>query len=78
MLTEYIRAAMGRARYEPAEECRKELESALEDWILLEKGTLTLILPNPHSGEIGKKLLSKLLRQAAKDAERHPPRHCGR
>lgn len=57
MLTEYIRAAMGRARYETIEdpepyygdipdcegvwataktpqECREELESALEDWIL--------------------------------------------
>ncbi len=58
MLTQYIRAAMQRARYETIEdpepfygeipdcqgvwatgqtpeECRRELESALEDWILL-------------------------------------------
>ena len=30
----------------------------------MQKGMLTLILPNPHRGEIDKKLLSKLLGQA--------------
>jgi hypothetical protein len=34
----------------------------------MQKGTLAVILPNPHRGEIDKKLLSKLLRQA----EIHP------
>lgn len=33
----------------------------------MEKGTLTVILPNPHRGEIDKKLLSNLLRQAEID-----------
>ena len=30
----------------------------------LVKGNLRLTLPNPHSGEIGKDLLSKILKQA--------------
>jgi len=30
----------------------------------LVKGRLRLTLPNPHSGEVGKDLLSKILRQA--------------
>lgn len=28
------------------------------------KGNLTITIPNPHKGEIGKELLSKVLRQA--------------
>ena len=28
------------------------------------KGDLTLTLPNPHQGEIGRELLSRILRQA--------------
>ncbi len=31
----------------------------------LVKGNLRLTLPNPHSGEIGKDLLSKILKQAS-------------
>ncbi len=35
-----------------------------------QRGTFTLILPNPHHGsEIDKKLLTRLLRQAAIDKE---------
>jgi predicted RNA binding protein YcfA (HicA-like mRNA interferase family) len=30
----------------------------------MRRGTLTLTLPNPHRGDIGKNLLAKLLRQA--------------
>lgn len=28
------------------------------------KGTLTITIPNPHKGEIGRELLSKILKQA--------------
>lgn len=28
------------------------------------KGDLTLVIPNPHRGEIGKSLLSRILKQA--------------
>lgn len=33
------------------------------------KGTLRLVLPNPHQGEIGKDLLARLLRQAGLDRQ---------
>jgi len=35
----------------------------------LVKGSLRLTLPNPHSGEIGKDLLSKILKQAGMSRE---------
>jgi len=33
------------------------------------KGTLKLFIPNPHSGEISRGLLAKLLRQAEIDRD---------
>ncbi|WP_017718173.1 type II toxin-antitoxin system HicA family toxin [Kamptonema formosum] len=30
----------------------------------MKKGNITLILPNPHQGEIGRELLARILRQA--------------
>lgn len=33
------------------------------------KGDLTLRIPNPHQGDIGKELLSRLLRQAGIDKD---------
>jgi len=33
----------------------------------MQKGTLTVVLPNPHRGEIHKRLLSQLLHQAEID-----------
>lgn len=33
------------------------------------KGTLRLTLPNPHAGEIGSALLTRILRQAGIDRE---------
>ena len=33
------------------------------------KGTLTLRIPNPHQGDIGKELLTRLLRQAGIDKD---------
>ena len=33
------------------------------------KGTLTLRIPNPHQGDIGKELLARLLRQANIDKD---------
>ena len=31
---------------------------------LMQKGGITIILPNPHQGDIGKNLLARILRQA--------------
>jgi predicted RNA binding protein YcfA (HicA-like mRNA interferase family) len=30
----------------------------------MDKGTITVFIPNPHSGDIGRQLLARLLKQA--------------
>jgi hypothetical protein len=35
----------------------------------MRKGTLTLTIPNPHSGDISKSLLLEILRQAGIDLD---------
>ena len=35
----------------------------------MRRGTVTMILPNPHGGDIDKNLLRRLLRQAGIDRE---------
>jgi predicted RNase H-like HicB family nuclease len=44
------------------EECRRNLEGALEGWIIVRLQRLTI--PNPHRREIGPDLLARILRQA--------------
>ena len=47
------------------EDCRKELQEVLEDWILIRiNKNLSLPIPNPHRSDIGKELLSRILKQA--------------
>jgi predicted RNase H-like HicB family nuclease len=63
------------ANEDTLEACREELQSALEDWILFRVAQrlplpivdgieVTVIVPNPHRGDIGRNLLSRILRQA--------------
>ncbi|MBI5695083.1 MAG: type II toxin-antitoxin system HicA family toxin [Nitrospirae bacterium] len=37
--------------------------------LYMERGDLTLTIPNPHSGDIGPELLSRILRQAGVSKE---------
>ncbi len=34
----------------------------------MERGTLTIRIPNPHQGDIGKEVLARILRQAGLSA----------
>ena len=52
------------AQGETLEACREELGSTLEDWLLFRISRHLPTIPNLHGADIGRELLSQVLRQA--------------
>ena len=70
ILSEYLAAALGKAHYDPVRTLRVlgfdgPYSGGKHQFMV--RGEVTVRIPNPHHSDIGRELLSRILRQAGID-----------